>query len=193
MKTAILLSVATCVLFSPGCTKESSTPSASAAISHSSQVAQHFIGEHFGGGIVFYIDSTAKHGLVAYPEDFEEAGVWSYNNVITGARGTCLGAGIFNTRRIVLVQGTSDTLEDYAALEVAEFTANGYKDWYLPSKDELNELYKQKDVVGGFKPFAYWSSSEVDASTAWFQNFASGIQVKSPKLGGYALRAIRLF
>ncbi len=37
---------------------------------------------------------------------------------------------------------------------------NGQTDGFLPSKDELNELYKQKDVVGGFVNYIYWSSTE---------------------------------
>ena len=71
--------------------------------------------------------------------------------------------------------------EDYAALECREFSLNGFTDWFMPSKDELNEMYKQKEMIGGFKPFAYWSSTEVSASRAWFQNFGAGQQVKTQR------------
>lgn len=54
-------------------------------------------------------------------------------------------------------------------------TIGGYSDWYMPSKDELNELYLNQGVLntitnGSF----YWSSSEYDASNAWYQNFYNG-------------------
>jgi len=192
--TAKALTTALFILFFVSCTKQNDLLSVRAASQSAEAQTRHYIGEAFGGGIVFYVDSAGKHGLIAFPIDFEEAGVWSYNDTVTGARGTGLGKGFLNTAKIVRVIGApADTTEDYAALEVATFIANGYQDWYLPSKDELNELYKQKDVVGGFRPFAYWSSTEADASTAWFENFSSGTQVKSTKLGGYGLRAIRVF
>ncbi|MDC1194224.1 DUF1566 domain-containing protein [Crocinitomicaceae bacterium] len=34
--------------------------------------------------------------------------------------------------------------------------------WRLPTKDELNVLYKNKDKIGGFMDFFYWSSKERD-------------------------------
>jgi hypothetical protein len=195
MKTTASLLVVTCVLWAVACTKDSNVPSASAQTSYSSQAAQHFIGERFGGGIIFYLDNTGKHGLIAGTIDFEEAAAWSYNFVNTGARGTRLGKGFSNSNRIVRVIGSpADTTEGYAAFETANFAANGYYDWYLPSKDELNKMYNQKDVIGGdFKPAAYWSSTEADASTAWFQNFGDGSQHKGTKNSGYSVRPIRYF
>jgi hypothetical protein len=193
MKTAISLLIATCVLVI-ACSKESNTPSASSAVFHSSQAAQHFIGEHFGGGIIFYLDSFKKHGLIAFFADFEEPSSWSYFAVVTGAKGTGLGKGFFNSNRIVSIIGSpADTTEGYAAFETANFAANGYYDWYLPSKEELNKMYQEKDVIGGFLPAAYWSSTEVNASTAWFQNFGDGSQRKQKKTAGYSIRPIRYF
>ena len=96
--------------------------------------------------------------------------------------------------RIFKIQGPPQYEgDDYAASECLELQENGYQDWYLPSKSELNELYKQKNSVGGFTVFAYWSSSEVDASTAWFQNFGSGLQATELKIASYALRPVRKF
>jgi hypothetical protein len=193
MKTAISFSVVTCVLFAIACTKENIKPSVSAT-SQSSQIAEHFIGEHFGGGIIFYLDKTKQHGLIAATADPEEPSVWSYFDTVTGARGIKISSGFQNTRKIVAVQGDPGAdAEGYAALETTAFEMNGYKDWLLPSKAELNELYKQKNIVGGFSPYAYWSSTEVDASTAWFQNFRDGSQYTGQKIGGYAIRPIRYF
>ena len=52
--------------------------------------------------------------------------------------------------------------------------AHGYDDWYLPSRDELDALYKNRAVVGNFEPLWYWASTEDDKDKAWIQNFADG-------------------
>jgi len=193
MKTAISVSIITYLFLVTACTKESIKPSVSATL-RSSQIAEHFIGESFGGGIIFYLDKTKQHGLIAAVADPEEPSVWAYADTITGARGTRIGAGFMNTRRIVLAQGGPvQNLEDYAALEVSEMQINGYQDWLLPSKAELNELYKQRNIIGGFRPYAYWSSTEIDKSTAWFQNFGDGATHAGQKSGGYAIRPVRYF
>jgi hypothetical protein len=53
-----------------------------------------------------------------------------------------------------------------------ELILNGYSDWYLPSKEELNALYVnlKKIGVGGLEGKTYWSSSEYSDSNAWTFN-----------------------
>jgi hypothetical protein len=74
-------------------------------------------------------------------------------------------------------------------------TAGGitYGDWYLPSSHELNLLYLQKEVVGGFENDHYWSSSESVATAAYYQNFTSGFQGIEVKSNTNRVRAIRAF
>ena len=64
-------------------------------------------------------------------------------------------------------------------------TCNGLSDWFLPSKDELNEAFRwlshgRKGLnltpVGGFERGYYWTSSDYNGSTAWTQYFADGQQ-----------------
>ena len=75
-----------------------------------------------------------------------------------------VGAGKANTAIIIANQGYGDGAT-YAARICNEYsvTVDGvtYGDWYLPSKFELNLLYLQKSVVGGFANNSYWSSTEV--------------------------------
>jgi len=47
----------------------------------------------------------------------------------------------------------------------------GKDDWFLPSKDELNEMNIRKTTIGGFTDDYWWSSSEIYATKAWQQNF----------------------
>jgi hypothetical protein len=70
---------------------------------------------------------------------------------------------------------------------------NGYSDWFLPSKDELNQLYLQKNVVGGFANYFYWSSSEYNYYKAWGQDFSAGYQGYDGKGNPSNVRAVRAF
>jgi hypothetical protein len=48
--------------------------------------------------------------------------------------------------------------------------------WRLPTKDELNTLYKNKTKIGGFFDWGYWSSTEYTSNHACFQHFGHGTQ-----------------
>ena len=77
-----------------------------------------------------------------------------------------------------------------------ELILNGYSDWHLPSKEELNALYvilKQRGALGGFAARYYWSSTEFDFSLAWLQYFANGYQYSNGKYDSNYVRAVRAF
>ncbi len=57
-----------------------------------------------------------------------------------------------------------------AAHSANDFTLNGYDDWYLPSKKELDLMYAQLDILGNGN--LYWSSSEGGLYSAWMLVFA---------------------
>ena len=68
-----------------------------------------------------------------------------------------------------------------------------YSDWHLPSKHELNAMYENRKLIGGFSTDIYWSSSEYDVNDAWFQNFATGSQYTSSKGIAIYVRPVRAF
>ena len=75
-----------------------------------------------------------------------------------------------------------------------DLVKNGYSDWFLPSRDELKEMYLQRNVIGGFSAAFYYSSSGYDENEAYFQDFGAWPQETCPKQNtGVALRAIREF
>jgi len=159
------------------------------------------IGSSYAGGIIFYIDSTGKHGLVCANADQSTAAVWDancynvntgYNPTTTGATGTAIGTGATNTTQIIAVLGSNGV----AASLCRNYRGGGYTDWFLPSKDELNELYKTSAVVGGLATYLYWSSSEIAGgfTVAWLQSFINGFQGNNySKNGAYYVRAVRAF
>lgn len=100
-----------------------------------------------------------------------------------------IGAGMCNTERIIINQGVGS----YAAQVCAIYNGGGYGDWYLPSIYELKLLFMQKNVVGGFLPEFYWSSSEKDSDNAYSQNFGSDLQINGFKSNPFRMRAIRAF
>ena len=67
------------------------------------------------------------------------------------------------------------------------------KGWRLPTKDELNLLYINKDKIGGFANDYYWSSAGYNNGDAWLQDFNNGGQFYSNKYSRYYVRAVRAF
>ena len=106
------------------------------------------IGQSYQGGIIAYIDSTGQHGLIAATAD-QSSGIQWYNGdyIVTGATGTAIGTGLTNTNAIIAAQGSGS----YAASIARDYNGGGYTDWFLPSKDELNQLYVNRAAIGGFE------------------------------------------
>ncbi len=153
------------------------------------------IGNSYGGGIIFWLDASGKHGLVASTADQSSGIYWSQVNSVTNATLDAIYAGKVNTNTIVNIIGAGSyaakLCEEYSVIVNNEY----YDDWYLPSKYELNLLYLQRTVVGGFSNEYYWSSDEGVINTAWLQNFNDGSQsVGNKNWNTYMhVRAIRAF
>mgnify|MGYP006910061808 CR=1 FL=1 len=164
----------------------------------SSGSSSHYIGESYGGGIVFYVYDNGQHGLIAATSDQSTAIKFGYNAVFTMAFADGLYAGRSNTNLVIAGQSIDDGTS-YAARLCNEYTATmggvTYGDWYLPSKHELNLLYQQRVIVGGFSTNNYWASNEyvTNMQHAWYQNFGTGNQNIDNKVATACVRAIRAF
>ena len=169
------------------------------------------VGDLKNGGYVVWVNPTdPSKGLVSALVDqiTDIRGVVWYDgdfNTLpeTGATSTAIGTGSSNTDAIIVAQGSGS----YAAQLCADYsvTVDGitYDDWFLPSKDELNLLYLQHTLIGGFTDDVtteiygdyYWSSSEYANSKyyAWGQDFFDGSEENSDKDYPNLVRAIRAY
>jgi hypothetical protein len=163
---------------------------------------KHYIGEYYGGGIVFYVYDNGYHGLIAAPGNLNGGAAIQWSNSVgrwTGATGDGLGAGSMNTALIVAAQLADNPTGNFASRACADFLWPDLYgvligDWYLPSKYELNLLFLQYAVVGGFTPDYYWSSTETSEFHAVAQYFGSGQQYDDgAKSYPCKVRAIRAF
>ena len=192
-----------------------------------------------GGGIIFYVASTpfacgptraanctyleaAPSGWNGGAEDptrsWAQATPVDYQSTTVpgnGATATAIGWGYRNTRAII-AQGNTNTATSAAALTDSHtVTVSGvvYDDWFLPSKDELNQMCKWVRGVAwtsdatvctggtlnsgtgaaGFKGNVYWPSSEIAFASAWGHNFFHGSQSSFSKFGELYIRPVRAF
>ena len=152
-------------------------------------------------GIIFYDKGRFTDGwryLEAAPSGWDDGSPddpdcqWDTSGTSVNIPGTetALGTGKKNTALILM-----GDLYAPAAQVCFDFRGGGKSDWFLPSRDELNELYKQRYVVGGLSGTSYWSSSQYNAneSEAWNQDFSNGGQYPTPKIGNLYVRPIRSF
>jgi len=154
------------------------------------------IGDTIQGGLVFYIDETGQHGLVAAMEDLQGTYEWGcYGEDLLGADGQAIGTGYQNT--LDIVAGCSQT--NRAAFNALNATVESYTDWYLPSKNELLDMYYtignggSQGNIGGFFNSDYWSSSESNNNIAWSVYFLYGISYDYYKNSPLRVRCIRAF
>jgi hypothetical protein len=167
------------------------------------------VGDLKNGGYVVWVNPTdPSKGLVSalVDQSTDIRGVVWYDgdfNTLpeTGATSTAIGTGSSNTDAIIAAQGSGS----YAAQLCADYsvTVDGitYDDWFLPSKDELNLLYLQHTLIGGFTDDVtteiygdyYWSSSESSKYYAWDQDFFDGSDESSDKNYPNLVRAVRAY
>lgn len=160
------------------------------------------VGDFRDGGVVFWVDPTDDtHGLVCALEDQSDGVQW-WNGAAdsTNAIGMVLGAGESNTTAIITVQGAIEM--DYAAGLARAYNGGGYTDWFLPSINELNEMYLERAVInttalanggGSFVLGEYWSSTEGHRNYALHLDFDTAFEGWSPKESTIRVRAIRSF
>jgi hypothetical protein len=130
----------------------------------------HYIGEEFGGGVIFHLWKDAlgvEHGLIIDKTDLGTAQVWSnIDATLIGASAQSSWDGLSNSNAIVGQAGHTSS----ASALCLNSTNGGQSDWYLPSVQELNMLWNNYYTVARsltqisgatqLQTTSYWSSTE---------------------------------
>lgn len=167
-----------------------------------------------GGGIIFYY---SEEGFDVYQADgsikrcnYLEVSKMEVANVSWCSRksssGCCyintnteLGFGKMNTYKIINGKHSGGVVSstNCAAKACAEYstTQTTKGEWFLPSKDELNLLYKNLGtrIIATASEVWHWSSSRGSNDSAWEQRFSDGHQGSYDKNNTISVRAIRAF
>jgi TolB-like protein len=157
------------------------------------------------GGIIFYDKGFISDGwryLEAAPAGTDFNAQWGAYGKDVGGTGTAVGSGKRNTQ--IIVERLKALGENNCAAQICVgMDINGYTDWFLPNKDELNLMYtnlKQKGL-GGFTTVwdttkwtqQYWSSSQDGTDGSRYQDFSYGGQGSFVKNYTNSVRAVRAF
>ena len=162
----------------------------------------HYVGESYGGGIVFYTYDNGAHGLIVATSEIGDLGpesststtgiTFGGNGIWTGAYRYGVGGGLENTSVIISKNSNSNTQYFnysrttntlYAALSASQYLPGGtqsmyYGDWYLPSKGELELLWNNRLLISGsgYNPtHEYWSSTETNEFYAYKMQTNGGV------------------
>jgi len=129
------------------------------------------------GGIIFYDKGNKSGGwqyLEAAPEDIRDECIWrvEYVNVDAAGIKRGIGSGKQNTKLITTGEERSRYRQS-AAYNCINYSRNGYRDWFLPSIDELKLMYENLHMkgLGNFQNYSYWSSSSDDGEYGFILNF----------------------
>ncbi len=162
----------------------------------------HYIGEQYGGGVIFHLwkDSTGvEHGLIVALTDQSTAQTWSNISGLIGSPAQSSWDGLGNSNAIIGQAGHTSS----AAKLCLDLVSDGQTDWYLPSLQELNMLWNNNYTVARvlsqisgateLSDSYYWSSTEDTGVSAWTFNFNFGSPNNLTKINAVNVRAVRAF
>ncbi|GHU44850.1 hypothetical protein FACS1894190_16590 [Spirochaetia bacterium] len=149
------------------------------------------------GGTIIYNNTNHSKGIdwdymEAAPEDlgaFEWASEDETTNELDVTFSEDIGGGKENTERILDADPSAP-----AALAAHDCLLGGFNDWFLPSIEELELIYDNKDGIGGdFDGNFYWSSSQ-NGEYARYRDFTDGTKHdEGSKDDAYHVRPVRVF
>lgn len=177
-----------------------------------------------GGGLIFFVDTLSQFDgftyLEAAPADLP-ATAWANNSAscfdISNAATSCLEASIYETSQaassrinaakigqgsinttLIKTQMSPGTPTDNTGFAAGLADAHVYgavSDWYLPSINELGQMYTNLKArgLGNFQNSYYWSSTEFGTASAWYMLFDGGNFSNASKSFPFSVRPIRFF
>jgi len=163
---------------------------------------QHYVGELWGGGIVFYVYENGQHGLIASLDDLDGGSGADWGPRINILTSESWWDGDTNTSSAVAAGAATGD----AVYLCENYSNEGFSDWHLPSMGELKALEeaayvlsKVLDSDGDPNTNApnyngqYWSSTQVDKNNANSFKFTNTHTEEEDKDTNYFVRAVRSF
>ncbi len=160
------------------------------------------LGSFRDGGVVFWVDPIDNSkGMVCSVNDIVTSSAdWGCHfEILSGANGLAIGTGAQNTKDIM--EECSSTTS--AAYICGNLVLNTFSDWFLPSRDEMIEIYTNKAMVNATstanngtilsEDVLYWSSSQSTYDKAYDFYFNNGNTEPTLKLNVFSVRAVRVF
>lgn len=149
------------------------------------------IGQDYQGGKIAYLNPNGISGLIVDSRgQTSGSGAWSPENNFVSTQ-TSIGSGNQNSINMN-AQGGGSAI----ASACLNLSLNGYTDWYLPSRDELQQVYLNRVALGITSTVRYWSSSQhpnEGRNFAYAFNFANGQETQDDKQTSYNYFAMRSF
>jgi hypothetical protein len=180
-------------------------------LSFTTNVPTVAIGDNFQGGTVFYIlqngdagyDANTQHGLIVSDVDVNS----SNKNTQYGCKGTsngtgaAIGDGANNTALILASCSTTGIAAELCDNFSVTHLGVLYNDWYLPSQDEMQELYNHSQygstggvtITSSFSHIEYYTSTETSSTKAYHLHFSGYNMHNDGKDKTKNVRAVRSF
>jgi hypothetical protein len=167
----------------------------------------HYVGELYGGGVVFLVDESGLHGLICSMVDLSISQAWSdVANTLIGPSAESDWNGVGNTAAIIgqplHTASAAKLCDDYTN---ADYGTGVYSDWYLPALDQLIQIFlaryqvtKAIDTDGNpltipMTKTIYWSSTEFSDLDSFVYDFYWSYPYAASKDIMFSVRAVRSF
>jgi hypothetical protein len=174
-------------------------PSASLNVLHQDSI-RHFVGEFYGGGIVFHVDKSGRHGMICSISDVRIQKQPQFKNSRETSSLEKIGSNINGADAIRCCDGYTNSNSGTGV----------FSDWFLPTIDDLETLHRVKDMINTViesrdknitEPLTkiYWSSSKINderySGDYWLFDIDSRTRVTTsrPRPFSTGIRAIRTF
>jgi len=166
---------------------------------------KHFVGELYGGGIIFFVDNSGQHGLICSMSDIrDEESIRLYRKQdpkpLTGRSDSA-----FIMNKVFVIDNPEHAKKLCENYSNSNLGTGVCSDWRLPTRNELEIMYGIKDELNRVLEFplvkCYWTSTRINdevLENIWLFDFYYGSlgawnRTQRPVPGRIYVRAVRVF
>jgi hypothetical protein len=166
---------------------------------------KHFMGELFGGGVIFFVDNSGQHGLICSMSDIRDAESIRLFRKQDPKPLTGRSDSAFIMNQVFAVDNPEYAKKLCENYSNSNLGTGVFSDWRLPTRNELEIMYGVKDELNRVLEFplvkCYWSSTRINDEVLgdiWLFDFYYGssgawVRTQRPVPGRIYVRAVRAF